>query len=52
MPPSGQLDADVILVPKIVVGNATNTATAFGTRHMILQVEWTATEPTGKPVWV
>src|SRR3989442_1616362 len=42
----------VILTPRFVDLEATRTATAFGRRKMVLLVEWTATDHSGKVLWV
>ena len=42
----------MILTFRFVDLEATRTATAFGKRKMVLLMEWTATDDTGKVFWV
>ncbi|MFN7947682.1 MAG: hypothetical protein U0Z53_20195 [Blastocatellia bacterium] len=51
-PEKGSAPGRLILTPKLVDLEATMTATAFGKRKMVLLVEWTATDETGKVCWV
>ena len=48
----GSAPGKVILTPKFVDLETTRTVTAFGKRKMVLLVEWTATDETGKVFWV
>jgi hypothetical protein len=52
VPEKGSPTGKVILTPKLVDVEATKTVTAFGKRKMVLLVEWTATDDTGKALWV
>jgi hypothetical protein len=42
----------VLLTVQFIDLEATKTMTAFGKRKMVLLVEWTATDETGKVIWV
>jgi hypothetical protein len=48
----GSTPGKVILTPRFIDLEATKTATAFGKRKMVLLVEWTATDESGKVIWV
>lgn len=52
LPEKGTAPGKVILMPRFVDLEATRTATAFGKRKMVLLVEWTATDESGKVFWV
>lgn len=51
-PEKGSTSGRVILMPRFVDLEATRTATAFGKRKMVLLVEWTATDESGRVFWV
>lgn len=52
VPEKGSSPGKVILNFRFVDLEATRTATAFGKRKMVLLMEWTATDDTGKVFWV
>jgi len=52
LPEKGSATGKVILTPRFVDLEATRTTTAFGKRKMVLLVEWTATDESGKVFWV
>ena len=45
-------DAQVILIPKIVDVNATTAMGAFSNREMVVIIEWTVQDPSGKTLWI
>jgi hypothetical protein len=45
-------DAQLVLMPRFVDVNATQKGFAFSDREMIVSVEWTAKDNSGKTVWV
>ena len=48
LPEKGSAPGKIVLRPKLVDLEATKTTTAFGKRKMVLLVEWTATDESGK----
>jgi hypothetical protein len=44
--------ADVVLIPKLVDTSATKTLGAFSNREMVVLIEWTAKDASGKTFWV
>ena len=51
VPEKGSATGKVILTPRLVDLETTRTATAFGKRKMVLLVEWTAADESGKVFW-
>lgn len=45
-------DAQLVLVPKFVDVSATQAKIAFSNRELVVQVEWTARDRSGKTVWL
>jgi hypothetical protein len=52
LPEKGSLPGKVVLAPRLVDLEATRPASAFSKRKMVLLVEWTATDESGKVFWV
>jgi hypothetical protein len=45
-------DAQVVLEPKFADVAATEAAIAFSNRELVVQVEWTVRDQTGKAIWI
>jgi len=45
-------DAQLVLLPRIVDVNATTASIAFSNREMVVIVEWTVKDTSGKTVWI
>ena len=52
LPEKGTAPGNIVLTPRFVDLENTRTATAFGKRKMVLLMEWTATDESGKVFWV
>ncbi|MGH9873331.1 MAG: hypothetical protein ACRD9S_12825 [Pyrinomonadaceae bacterium] len=52
VPEKGSTPGKVVLTFRFVDLEATRTATAFGKRKMVLLMEWTATDESGKVFWI
>lgn len=52
VPEKGSMPGKIIVVPKFTDVEATRTATAFGKRKIVLLVEWTVMDESGKVFWV
>ncbi|MFZ1134768.1 MAG: hypothetical protein WAN69_07470 [Candidatus Korobacteraceae bacterium] len=50
--PASSSDADVVLTPKFVNTSATKTMWANSKRELLVVLEWTAKDKSGKTVWV
>jgi len=45
-------DAQVVLIPRLVDVAATKTVSPFSNREMVVLLEWTAKDASGKTVWI
>jgi hypothetical protein len=45
-------EAQLILIPRIADVNATTATMAFSDREMVIMLEWTAKDSSGKTVWI
>lgn len=50
-PPSAE-EAQLVLVPKIADVSVTTASVAFSNREMVVMIEWTVKDNTGKTVWL
>jgi len=50
-PPSAE-EAQLVLVPKIADVSVTTASMAFSNREMVVMIEWTVKDSTGKTVWL
>jgi len=50
-PPSAE-EAQLVLVPKIADVSVTTASIAFSNREMVVMIEWTVKDSTGKTVWL
>jgi hypothetical protein len=49
---SSSADAQVVLLPRFVDVGATRTVWAFSNREMVVLLEWTVKDTSGKTVWI
>ncbi len=52
VPDSGSAPGQVTLIPKFIDVGATKTLWAKSKRELVILIEWTVQDATGKPVWV
>jgi hypothetical protein len=50
-PPSPE-EAQLVLIPRIADVNATTASMAFSNREMVVMLEWTVKDSSGKTVWI
>jgi hypothetical protein len=51
VPPTSE-EAQLILIPRITDVNATTASMAFSNREMVVMLEWTVQDSSGKTIWI